>query len=132
GDAQPLPARRAGARPRRADQPGGAGLPHDRGRRRDDRARRRGPVDAERAGRPGVTAGGGAHVAVRVAGPLAFLLPARDRAARERRLRFDPDATAGHLVQAAGVPLPETGELRVDGAVVARAARTRPGSVVEV
>jgi uncharacterized protein len=79
-----------------------------------------------------VTAGGGAHVAVRVAEPLAFLLPARDRAARERRLRFDPDATVGHLVQAAGVPLPEAGELRVDGAVVAREARTRPGSVVEV
>jgi uncharacterized protein with PIN domain len=75
---------------------------------------------------------GGPHVAVRVAAPLAFLLPGRDRAARERRLRFDPDATVGHLVQAAGVPLTEAGELRVDGAAVARAARTRPGSVVEV
>jgi uncharacterized protein with PIN domain len=75
---------------------------------------------------------GGPYVAVRVAAPLAFLLPARDRAARERRLRFDPDATVGHLVQAAGVPLPEAGELRAGGAVVGRAARTRPWSVVEV
>jgi uncharacterized protein with PIN domain len=73
-----------------------------------------------------------AYVAVRVAAELAFLLPGRDRGARERRLRFDPDATVGHLVQAAGVPLPEAGDLRVDGTAVARGARTRPGSVVDV
>jgi uncharacterized protein with PIN domain len=75
---------------------------------------------------------GGPHVAVRVAAPLAFLLPARDRAARERRLRHDPGATVAHLVQAAGVPLTEAGPLRVDGTEVAPSARVAPGAVVEV
>ena len=72
------------------------------------------------------------RVAVRVAPPLAFLLPARDRASGVRRLRFDPDATVGHLVQAAGVPLTEVDTVRLDGVPVDAAARVAPGSVVEV
>ena len=71
-------------------------------------------------------------VVVRVPGPLRFLLPARERAGGERRLTHDPDATAGHLVQAAGVPLTEVGEVRVDGVPVDLAARPGPGSVVDL
>src|SRR5689334_3181185 len=71
-------------------------------------------------------------VVVRVAAPLRFLLPLHDRAAGERRLRFDPDATLGHLVQAAGVPLTEAGPLALDGRAAAVAQRSRPGSVVDV
>ena len=73
-----------------------------------------------------------APVAVRVAPGLTFLLRPRDRAARERRLGHDPDATVAHLVQAAGVPLTEVGEVRVDGGPVPLSARTRPGAVLEV
>ena len=75
---------------------------------------------------------GSACVTVRVVPELAFLLRPRDRAARERRLGHDPDATVAHLVQAAGVPLTEVGEVRVDGGPVPLSARTRPGAVLEV
>lgn len=71
-------------------------------------------------------------VEIRVAEALRFLLPARDRTAGARRLGFDPDATIGHLVKAAGVPLTEVGELRLDGIAVDDGARARPNSVVEV
>lgn len=71
-------------------------------------------------------------LAVRVDPSLAFLLPLRDRAAGRRRVAFDPDATVGHLVQAAGVPLTEAGPLRLDGAVVTPSARARPGAVIDV
>jgi uncharacterized protein with PIN domain len=71
-------------------------------------------------------------VIVRVPGPLRFLLPPGDRATGERRLAFDPDATLGHLVQAAGVPLTEVGALRVDGEQVPPSGRPHPGSVVDV
>jgi uncharacterized protein with PIN domain len=71
-------------------------------------------------------------VAVQVDVPLRFLLPLRDRRDGVRRLRFDPDATVGHLVQAAGVPLTEVGPLLLDGAPVAAWARPRPGSAVDV
>jgi uncharacterized protein with PIN domain len=47
-------------------------------------------------------------------------------------MRFDADATVGHVVQAAGVPLTEVGGLRVDGAPAGASDRTRPGSTVEV
>ncbi|MGY1704328.1 Mut7-C RNAse domain-containing protein [Geodermatophilus sp. SYSU D00697] len=63
---------------------------------------------------------------------LRFLLPGRDRHRGVRRMRFDPDATLGHVVQAAGVPLTEVGGLRVDGTPTAASERTRPGSTVEV
>ncbi|MGY1624425.1 Mut7-C RNAse domain-containing protein [Geodermatophilus sp. SYSU D00965] len=71
-------------------------------------------------------------VDVLVPPPLRFLLPGRDRHRGVRRMRFDPDATLGHVVQAAGVPLTEVGGLRVDGAPAGVADRTRPGSTVEV
>ncbi|WP_448621837.1 Mut7-C RNAse domain-containing protein [Geodermatophilus sp. URMC 65] len=75
---------------------------------------------------------GSACVTVRVVPELAFLLRPRDRAARERRLGHDPDATVAHLVRAAGVPLTEVGGVRVDGDAVPLSARTRPGAVLEV
>jgi uncharacterized protein with PIN domain len=71
-------------------------------------------------------------VVVRLAGPLRFLLRPRDRAAGERRLRFDADATVGHVVRAAGVPLTEVGELRLDGGTARPADRPAPGSVLDV
>ena len=71
-------------------------------------------------------------VVVRLPEPLRFLLPPRDRAAGERRLRFDPDATIGHLVRAAGVPPTEVGLVRLDGASATLGDRPPPGSVVEV
>ena len=69
---------------------------------------------------------------VRVPPELAFLLRPRDRAARERRLGYDPDATVAHVVQAAGVPRTEVGGVRVDGAPVPLSVRTRPGAVLGV
>jgi uncharacterized protein with PIN domain len=71
-------------------------------------------------------------VAVRVPAELAFLLRPRDRAASERRLGYDPDATVAHVVQAAGVPVTEVGELRLDGVPTQATARPGPGSVVQV
>ena len=71
-------------------------------------------------------------VTVRVAPELAFLLRPRNRPTGERRLGYDPDATVGHVVQAAGVPLTEVGELLVDGVPATAHARTDPGSLVEV
>ncbi|TYP86537.1 Mut7-C RNAse domain-containing protein [Blastococcus xanthinilyticus] len=70
--------------------------------------------------------------AVTVALPpaLRFLLPPRDRADGMRRLRFDPDATLGHLVRAAGVPPTEIGAVRLDGQPAPLTARARPGSTV--
>lgn len=73
-----------------------------------------------------------ATVTVWVAGSLRFLLPPEDRAGGRRVLPFDPDATVGHLVQAAGVPLTEVGDLRVDGARVTATARARPAATVAV
>jgi uncharacterized protein with PIN domain len=71
-------------------------------------------------------------ITVRVPAALAFLLRPRDRPARERRLGHDPDATVRHVVQAAGVPLTEVGELRLDGVPTGLDARPGPGSVVEL
>ena len=73
-----------------------------------------------------------AALAVRVPPELVFLLRPRDRAARERRLGYDRDATVAHVVQAAGVPMTEVGGVRVDGEPVPLSARTRPGAVLEV
>ena len=63
---------------------------------------------------------------------LRFLLPLRRRATGERTLAFDPDATLGHLVQAAGVPMTEAGGLRLDGDPAPVTARARPGSTIDV
>jgi uncharacterized protein with PIN domain len=72
------------------------------------------------------------EVVVRVDPSLAFLLPSRDRAAGGRQLAFDPDATVGHVVRAAGVPPTEVGTLLLDGVPVETSARTAPGSVLDV
>ncbi|MCZ2815349.1 hypothetical protein O2W16_04450 [Modestobacter sp. VKM Ac-2984] len=71
-------------------------------------------------------------VAVRLDPELRWLLAPRFRSAGERRLPFDPDATVGHLVQAAGVPLTEVGRVLVDGADAALAVRPAPGAVLGV
>ncbi|WP_345771335.1 Mut7-C RNAse domain-containing protein [Geodermatophilus normandii] len=63
---------------------------------------------------------------------LRPLLPARDRAAGRRVRTADPDATVGHLVQAAGVPLTEAGTLLVDGVPVPPDARPLPGATIAV
>ena len=63
---------------------------------------------------------------------LRFLLRPRDRSEGRRPLPFDPDATVGHVVQAAGVPLTEVGDLRLDGDPVAATSRARPGGTIEV
>jgi len=73
-----------------------------------------------------------AAVEVVVPPPLRFLLPGRDRASGRRRLPVDADITVGHLVQAAGVPLTEVGELRLDGLLTTTGARPVAGSVIEV
>ncbi|MBM7806694.1 hypothetical protein JOD57_002531 [Geodermatophilus bullaregiensis] len=67
-----------------------------------------------------LSAGG---VVVTVDDALRPLLPARDRAAGRRVLPADPGTTVGHLVQAAGVPLNEAGELPVDGPPLAPLTR---------
>lgn len=71
-------------------------------------------------------------VVVRLDPELRWLLAPRSRSAGERRLPFDPDATVGHLVQAAGVPLTEVGPVVVDGVEATSAARPGPGAVLEV
>jgi uncharacterized protein with PIN domain len=71
-------------------------------------------------------------VVVVLAPPLRFLLAPRDRPAGLRRLAFDPDATVGHLVQAAGVPLTEVGTVHRDGRPAGLEERTTPGSRIEV
>jgi uncharacterized protein len=76
--------------------------------------------------------GGSESVDVVVPPPLRFLLPSRDRHRGMRRLGFDPDATVGHLVQAAGVPLTEVGRLQLDGARTTATTRTAPGSRIDV
>jgi uncharacterized protein with PIN domain len=73
-----------------------------------------------------------ATVVVAVEEELRFLLPVRVRRAGARHLPFHPDATVGHLVQAAGVPLTEVGALRLDGHPAATADRTVPGSRIDV
>jgi uncharacterized protein len=69
--------------------------------------------------RGGVDGRGLAHTArvevvLRVAPGLRPLLPARHRPG-EARLTSDGTATVGHLVESAGVPLIEVGELRIGG-----------------
>ncbi|OMQ11497.1 hypothetical protein A7K94_0221790, partial [Modestobacter sp. VKM Ac-2676] len=81
-------------------------------------------MDHSGRGRPTVT--------IRLDPDLRWLLPPRIRAAGERALGHDPDATVAHLVQAAGVPLTEVGEVRVDGAPVQLSARASPGAALEV
>jgi uncharacterized protein len=73
-----------------------------------------------------------AGVVVRVPPDLVFLLRPRDRRAGERRLAFDPDATLGHVLRAAGVPPTEVGGLLLDGVPAGPDARAHPDGVVDV
>ena len=66
-----------------------------------------------------------------VAPELRFFLPARRRAAVVE-LPDDPTASLGHLVEAAGVPLPEVGRLAVAGRPVPPAFRPPPGAEIGV
>ncbi|WP_432482698.1 Mut7-C RNAse domain-containing protein [Kineococcus esterisolvens] len=61
---------------------------------------------------------------------LAPLLPARARRAARLRVRHEEHATAGHVVQAAGVPLTEVGPLTVDGAPASPGDRLPPGAAL--
>jgi uncharacterized protein len=71
------------------------------------------------------------EVVLRVAAELRSLLPARHRPG-EVRLTSDGTATIGHLVQSAGVPLTEVGELRIGGVPVDPARMPGTGDVVDV
>lgn len=59
-----------------------------------------------------------------------FLAPRRRRERFE--VRYDPDATLGHVVQSVGIPLTEVGPLRLDGVAATADRRPRPGAVVEI
>ena len=71
------------------------------------------------------------EVGLRVAPELRPLLPARHRRG-EVRLTSDGTATVGHLVEAAGIPLTEVGELRMGRVPVDPARIGRVGDVVDV
>jgi uncharacterized protein with PIN domain len=71
-------------------------------------------------------------VIVRLHPDLRWLLVPRLRPTGERRLRSSPDATVGHLVQAAGVPLTEVGAVLVDGVPADRGTRPDAGAVLDV
>ncbi|WP_103564722.1 Mut7-C RNAse domain-containing protein [Actinomadura rubteroloni] len=60
-----------------------------------------------------------------------MFLPSSRRAA-ETRLAHDGTASLGHVVEALGVPLPEVGELVVDGVPASGRHRPAPGTRVEV
>ncbi|HEY7042388.1 MAG TPA: Mut7-C RNAse domain-containing protein [Nocardioidaceae bacterium] len=72
-----------------------------------------------------------AIVAIQVAAPLRFFVPARRRAPRVE-VAYDATSTIGHLVSSLGVPLPEVGRLAVGGAQVSPAYRPQPGDLVVV
>src|SRR4051794_15903947 len=71
-------------------------------------------------------------VLVRLDPDLRWLLAPRFRVAGERLFPFDPDATVGHLVQAAGVPLTEVGAVQLDGDCVGLHGRSSPGALLDV
>lgn len=54
---------------------------------------------------------------------LRFMLPRLSRDSGELDLRHDPNATTGHLVQSAGVPLTEVGDLMVAEVSTSRQSR---------
>ncbi|HSA49386.1 MAG TPA: Mut7-C RNAse domain-containing protein [Yinghuangia sp.] len=70
-------------------------------------------------------------VALTLADDLHLFLPPRLRAGRVTAAVAD-DSTLGHLVESAGVPLPEVGRLVVDGADTPASYRPRGGETVEV
>jgi uncharacterized protein len=63
---------------------------------------------------------------------LRFLLPRRGRDSGDLDLPYDPTATVGHLVQSAGVPLTEVGDLVVAGVSVPWRSRLREQDRLDV
>lgn len=74
---------------------------------------------------------GGPAVRLRVAPELRFLLPVRHRNG-DFTVPVDGVSTLGHLVESAGVPRTEVGELRLGGRPVPPEARPGAGDVVDV
>ena len=70
-------------------------------------------------------------VQLRFAAELRFFLPLRNRDG-ELSVRWDGTSSLGHLVESAGVPLPEAGRLTVGGKPVAPSYRPEPGDRAEV
>jgi hypothetical protein len=70
-------------------------------------------------------------VSLSLADDLHMFLPPRLRAGRVTAAVAD-DSTLGHLVESAGVPLPEVGRLVVDGVDADASFRPRGGEAVEV
>jgi uncharacterized protein with PIN domain len=71
------------------------------------------------------------EVVLRFAPELRALLAARNRAG-EARLTSDGTATAGHLVEAAGVPLTEVGGLRIGDVPIGTSWTPAGGDVLDV
>jgi uncharacterized protein len=86
---------------------------------------------AEGAG-PGQTPVAPGEVRLRIHPALRFLLPRRARDSGEVDLPHDPSATIGHLVQSAGVPLTEVGDLIVAEISVSSRSRLREQDLLEV
>jgi uncharacterized protein len=71
-------------------------------------------------------------VRLRIHPALRFLLPRRCRDIGELDLAHDPTATAGHLVQSAGVPLTEVGDLLLAGVPVPLRSRLQAQDRLDV
>jgi uncharacterized protein len=71
-------------------------------------------------------------VRLRIHPALRFLLPRRSRDSGELDLPHDPTATVGHLVQSAGVPLTEVGDLVVAEVSVSWRSRLREQDRLDV
>jgi len=86
---------------------------------------------ATKAGPVGIPVAPGS-VRLHVQRTLWLFLPRRARDSGELDLPHDPTATAGHLVQSAGIPLTEVGDLVAAGAPVSPLSRLRERDVLEV
>jgi uncharacterized protein len=97
--------------------------PSDAGHEKTDAMRRVGSAEDPVA--PGT-------VQLRIHPALRFLLPHRCRERGELDLSHDPTATVGHLVQSAGVPLTEVGDLLVAEVSVSWRSRLREQDRLDV